>query len=93
MVVQHKEIDNKGIFFITVEGEVAAELVYGKPNHNQMIIEHTEVSEALEGKGAGKELVYSAVNYARLNNIKVIPLCPFAKALFDRKAELRDVLL
>ncbi len=43
-----------------------------------MIIEHTEVDESLEGKGVGKQLVHTAVEYARTHNIKIstaVPLC------------------
>jgi predicted GNAT family acetyltransferase len=32
------------------------------------------------------------VNYARENKIKIIPLCPFAKSVFDKVEEIRDVL-
>jgi predicted GNAT family acetyltransferase len=32
------------------------------------------------------------VAFAREKNLKVIPLCPFAKAQFDKDASLRDVL-
>jgi predicted GNAT family acetyltransferase len=32
------------------------------------------------------------VLFARENNIKIIPLCPFAKSVFDKTEEIRDVL-
>jgi hypothetical protein len=37
-------------------------------------------------------MVAQAVTYARENNIKIIPLCPFAKKVFDKTPEFRDVL-
>ena len=43
----------------------------------KMIIEHTEVSDELRGQNVGYQLVHTAVEYARANNIKIIPLCPF----------------
>lgn len=58
-----------------------------------MIIDHTEVSDELRGKNVGYQLVHTAVEYARANHIKIIPLCPFAKSVFDKKAaEYGDVL-
>jgi uncharacterized protein len=37
--------------------------------------------------------VHTAVEYARANHIKILPLCPFAKSVFDKKgAEFADVL-
>ncbi len=32
------------------------------------------------------------VKFARENKIKIIPLCPFAKSVFDRLEEIKDVL-
>ncbi len=75
------------------EGAILAELVYTKPSADKMIIEHTEVDDTLAGKKVGLQLVTMAVDYARQQNLKIIPLCPFAKSVFDKKPELRDVLL
>lgn len=36
-------------------------------------------------------LVMSAVDFARANNIKIMPLCPFAKAQFEKDASIQDV--
>ena len=60
---------------------------------NQMIIDHTEVSDALRGKNTGYQLVKAAVEHARTHNMKILPLCPFAKAMMEkRKDEFGDVL-
>jgi predicted GNAT family acetyltransferase len=48
---------------------------------------------SLGGKGVGLQLLNTAVEYARTHNVKIVPLCPFAKSMFDKKPELRDVLL
>jgi uncharacterized protein len=93
MLIKHRQIGSKGIFYLEEEDKVLAEIVYSEPNKGQMIIEHTEVDEKLEGRGVGLELVRTAVEYARTNNLKVIPLCTFAKKVFERKPEFSDVLL
>ena len=93
MLIQHKLVGNKGMFYVGQDGNILAELVYTKPAGDKMIIEHTEVSDELGGKGVGKQLVHTAVEYARNNNIKIIPLCPFAKKVFDRTPEWHDVLV
>jgi uncharacterized protein len=92
MLIQHKQVGKKGMFFIGQEGEILAELVYSMVNDNKMIVEHTEVDDSLAGKGVGLQLVKTVVDYARKNHITIIPLCPFAKSVFDKKPELRDVL-
>jgi len=92
MVIQRKQVGNKGMFYVGQDGVIEAELVYHIGSEGKMIIEHTEVGESLAGKGVGKELVETAIEYARSHNIKIVPLCPFAKSLFDKTPEWADVL-
>ncbi|MGZ4049399.1 MAG: GNAT family N-acetyltransferase [Bacteroidia bacterium] len=92
MEIQHEEKERNGLFFVAVDGEILAKLIYRMSGPGKMIIDHTEVDERLAGKGIGKQLVAKAVAFARENNIKILPLCPFAKALFDKTPEYRDVL-
>jgi predicted GNAT family acetyltransferase len=93
MEIEHQKTGNKGMFFVRGEKGTLAELVYTMPSADKMIIEHTEVSEALKGQSAGYKLVLAAVDYARTNNIKIIPLCPFANSVFKKKPALADVLV
>ncbi|MBC7828875.1 MAG: N-acetyltransferase [Chitinophagaceae bacterium] len=92
MQIQHKEEDGKGIFYIEDNGNTVAELVYSIPSADKIIIEHTEVDHPLSGKGVGKQLVGATVDYSRSNNIKIIPLCSFAKSVFEEETEWQDVL-
>lgn len=92
MQIRHKHTGSKGIFFVEEEGEVLAEMIYTIPGEGKMIIEHTEVGEALSGQGIGYQLVHEAVEYARHHGIRIIPLCPFANAVFKKKPEYADVL-
>ena len=92
MLIQHKQVGGKGMFFVEQDGNILAELVYTMPSAEKMIIEHTEVSEELKGKNVGKQLVHTAVEYARGHQIKIIPLCPFANAVFKKTKEYADVL-
>jgi len=81
----------KGAWVIERDGEILAELGYTTAG-SRVILDHTDVSEALRGTGSGKKLVEAAVLWARGANVKLIPLCPFAKSVFDKTLELRDVL-
>jgi uncharacterized protein len=92
MNIEHKETSSKGFFFIHENGERLAEMSYSKAGDDLIIIDHTEVSDKLRGKGAGKQLVTAAVEYARKKDIKILPLCPFAKSVFDKVKEFSDVL-
>ena len=92
MLIQHKHTDSKGLFFVQVDGNILAELVYTMPSSDKMILEHTEVSDELKGQNVGYQLVHTAVEYARSHDLKIIPLCPFANAVFRKKPEYADVL-
>ncbi len=92
MLVQDRKNNNKGMFFVESDGNILAEMVYSMASPEKMIIEHTEVSDELRGKNVGYQLVHTAVEYARTYKIKIVPLCPFANAVFKKKAEYADVL-
>lgn len=92
MEILQTDTGKKGKFYIELDGEQVAELVYTWAGPELFIIEHTEVSDVLAGKGAGKQLVAKAVEFAREKKVRIIPLCSFAKKVFDKVAEYRDVL-
>lgn len=80
-------------YYIAIEDEKeAGRMTYTWAGDTKFIIDHTEVNPDFNGKGVGKKLVMAAVTYARENNLKIIPLCPFAKSVFDKTEEIRDVL-
>lgn len=90
--VQLEINDRKGFFHIDVNGKTEAKMTFVFAGPDKIIIDHTEVNEGNNGKGYGKKMVTKAVEYAREKNIKIIPLCPFAKKVFDKTPEFRDVL-
>lgn len=87
------EINGKnGYFHIDVDGKQEAKMTFVFAGDDKIIIDHTEVNPGNEGKGFGKQMVTKAVEWARENGIKIIPLCPFAKSVFDKTPDFRDVL-
>lgn len=91
MQIQVEQTENNGAFYILQNNERVAEMTFVKPDRSTLTIEHTEVSEVLRGTGAGKKLVEYAVEYARKNELKIIPVCPFVLKTFERNAEYTDV--
>lgn len=90
--VQLKINDNKGAFYIVVEGKQEAMMTFVFAGEDKIIIDHTEVNPGNNGKGYGKKMVAKAVEYAREKGLKIIPLCPFAKSVIDKTTEFQDVL-
>ena len=92
MQIQLEQTVSKGSFFIEEAGNRLAEMTFTKAGERLIIVDHTEVSDALRGTGAGKKLVTEAVEYARKHKLKILPLCPFAKSVFDKTPEFEDVI-
>ncbi|RKR82466.1 hypothetical protein BDD43_2648 [Mucilaginibacter gracilis] len=91
MKVEREEKHNRGSFYVEQNGHWDAEMAYGMSG-DQMIIYHTEVSDVLKGQHIGAQLVAAGVDYARQHHFKIVPLCPFAKALIDKTTDFQDVL-
>ncbi|WP_297333395.1 GNAT family N-acetyltransferase [Flavobacterium sp.] len=90
MNIENFDNGKKGHFKAT-EGDTEAGLMtYTWAGDDKFIIDHTEGNP--EFKGVGIKLLDKAVAFAREKNVKIIPLCPFAKKMFERKEEIRDVL-
>ena len=92
MDVKQKNDSKKGMFYIEQDGKVVAEMTYVWAGTGKIIINHTEVNEILKGQGAGKQMLSKAVEFVRENGLKIIPLCPFVKSVFDKTPEYDDVL-
>lgn len=92
MKIHRQEKGKKGAFFIEEDGEWLAEMTYFRSGTRKIVVDHTEVSEKLKGKGAGKALVQAAVAFARKNNLLIKPVCPFAKKVLESSDEFEDVL-
>lgn len=90
--VQLELTEKNGFFHIDINGKTEAKMTFVFAGPNKIIIDHTEVNEGHNGKGFGKKMVAKAVEFAREKNIKIMPLCPFAKKVFDKTPEFGDVL-
>ncbi|CAD0223998.1 N-acetyltransferase [Chryseobacterium sp. D764] len=91
--VKQNNDEKHGSFEAFIDGSSAGVMTYTWAGEERFIIDHTEVEEAYNGKGVGKEMLLAAVDFARKNGKKIIPLCPFAKASFQKSEELQDVLV
>lgn len=92
MNIEIKDDGKKGAFFAMENSEQAGMMTYSWAGEDKFIIDHTEVNPDFGGRGVGKKMVMAAVIFAREKEVKVIPLCPFAKSVFDKTEEIRDVL-
>jgi predicted GNAT family acetyltransferase len=90
--IRHDASGHRGAFFIERDGRRVAEMTYSAAGASRIIIDHTDVSDELRGTGTGARLVESAVQWARSEGKTIIPLCPFARSVFDKTPGFKDVL-
>ena len=90
--VKQNNNEKNGEFVAFSEEKNAGLMTYTWAGTDKFIIDHTEVEPDFNGKGVGKEMVLAAVDFARKNGLKIIPLCPFANATFQKNVDLQDVL-
>ena len=91
--IDRSESDNHGRYEARVaDSTEAAELTYSRMNAGTIIADHTFVPESLRERGIGRALVERLVADARDGGYRVVPLCPFVKALYSKHSEWSDVM-
>lgn len=89
--VRREQAATKGRYVVVIDGH-EAEMTYSRAGEGLIIIDHTSVPDALRGRSVGQALVKRAVEDARAEGKKILPLCPFAKAQIGKHVEWQDVL-
>lgn len=90
--IQHQERGSEGAFFIEGRGRRLAELSYTRSDAHTVVLVHTEVSSALQGRGVARRLLDEAIAWARRTGTTFVPSCSYARSVFEKNPELRDVL-
>ena len=88
--VRHDSGERDGAFFIEREGRRVAELTYRMMGADAMV-DHTWVDPTLRGGGEARSLVAAAVEWARHEHMKLVPVCSYVRAVFDRTPDYADV--
>ena len=83
----------RGRYEARVPGKDASgELTYRKLGPDAVVAEHTGVPQALRGNGIATALVERLVDDAKKEGFRIVPACPFVKALFDKHPEWAPLL-
>ncbi|TXN35299.1 N-acetyltransferase [Flagellimonas hymeniacidonis] len=73
-------------------GESIAKIEYIKAKE-KIYLTHTEVPRDYEGKGIGSELIKQALEYIKVRDLTLIPLCPFVAMYIKRHPEWKTLVL
>lgn len=59
---------------------------------DRIVLLHTEVPQPFEGHGLAARLSRSALDFARANRLRVVPLCPYVSSFIRKNPEYQDLL-
>jgi uncharacterized protein len=82
--------ENESRFELEVDGHLA--LAAYRLRDGRISFYHTEVPEALEGRGVGTALIEGALDHVRADSLKVVPICSFVRRYIERHPETQDLL-
>ncbi|HOV27187.1 MAG TPA: GNAT family N-acetyltransferase [Sedimentibacter sp.] len=82
----------KNKFYLGEEDAPLAEIIFSVDEEGIIVAEGTRVSQELGGKGVGKMILKELVDWARKENKKIRPICPFVAAQMDKTPKYHDVL-
>jgi uncharacterized protein len=88
IVVTHNEQAHR--FEATVDG-LHALLTYRR-FPDRIVFPHAEVPAPLEGQGLAAKLTQTALDFARANQLRVVPLCPYVANFLQKYPEYQDLL-
>ena len=73
------------------ENDIARITFYYKED-KIIVIDHTFVSVELRGKSIAGRLLNEVINFAKENDLKIIPVCSYAVKKMTRNDEYKDIL-
>lgn len=82
---------DRGRFEVRVDGSLAGFADYERRD-GRIVFTHTEVDDAYEGRGLGSALASGALDSAREDGTRVVPLCSFIAGYIDRHDEYADLV-
>jgi predicted GNAT family acetyltransferase len=92
VTIDREELDGTHEFVLRIDGERFGFLEFTRPQVGVMCVEHVEVAPDLRRTGLGRQLVEKAVAFARETDLRVVPICSYARAVIERDPLLRAAL-
>ena len=78
-------------FVAEVEGSEAF-VQYGRPDAATIDLFRTWTPDALRGRGLAGQLVEAALEYARAENLRVVPTCPYVARFIEEHGEYQALV-
>ncbi|MDA3943171.1 MAG: GNAT family N-acetyltransferase [Bacteroidetes bacterium] len=89
---QFTTTDSGGMFYLGDASDPDAYISYTTIDSNLISIDHTVVKPELGGQGIAKKLVKKIIDLAIGEKYKIIPVCSYASAFFEKNKEYQYLL-
>jgi hypothetical protein len=86
--VQHDTTRHR--FFVELDGQVG--LLNYRLSPGKIVFTHAEVPHAFEGHGIASAIAKTALEWAKSQNLRVVPACPFMAAYVKKHAEYQSLV-
>jgi predicted GNAT family acetyltransferase len=86
--VTHNKVGQR--FELLVDGALALLTYHRFPDRIALL--HTEVPQPFEGHGLAAKLSRFALDFARTNRLRVVPLCPYVSSFIRKHPEYQDLV-
>lgn len=75
---------------VEVDGKLA--ILEYRDAGGQRYYTHTEVPEALEGRGIASQMAKVVLDEAQAEQLSIVPLCPFVRGYIERHPEYKPLV-
>lgn len=86
--VRHNQEQHR--YEVEVDGKLA--ILEYRDAGGQRYYTHTEVPEALEGRGIASEMAKFVLDEAQAQQLSIVPLCPFVRGYIERHPEYKPLV-
>jgi predicted GNAT family acetyltransferase len=90
--IDREELNGVHEFVLRIDGERVGYLEFTRPEVGLMRIEYVEVAPELRGTGLGRQLVAKAIDFAKDAELRVVPICSYARAVIQRDPAMSPLL-
>lgn len=90
--IEREETERGGRYVVKLGDGAEGEMTFRKTAPGTLVVDHTGVPRAFRGAGIAQLLVDRLIADARAEGTRIVPLCSYVAAQFQRHPEWSDLL-
>ncbi len=90
-ITRNTDEHGEGRYTILVDGQPAGELDY-RTIDGRLALVHTGIRDRYEGRGLAAQLARKALDDARADQVRILPLCPYVAGYLEKHPDDQDLI-